>query len=145
MAGGGSPRQKMINLMYLVLLALLAMNISKEVLNSFALVNNGLVKTNKTFAAKNEATYADFDLALSNDPNKVRPYFERAQAVKKRSQDIFDYIETQKEALIFEVDHRHEVEIEGKAGKDTTVKIINDILHLESKDDNAAPTHYFMG
>ena len=145
MAGGGTPRQKMINLMYLVLLALLAMNISKEVLNSFALVNNGLVKTNTSFAAKNEGTYADFELALGNDVKKVRPYYERAMAVKKRSQEMFDFIEEQKKALIFEVDHVNEREVEGKGGKDTTVKIIDNILHLESKDDNAAPTRYFMG
>ena len=145
MAGGGSPRQKMINLMYLVLLALLAMNISKEVLNSFALVNNGLVKTNKTFAAKNEATYLDFETALLNDPNKVRPFYTRAQAVKKRSQEMFDYIEKQKAALILEVEHKDSVTIEGRTGKDSVVRIINDLLQMESKEDNAAPTHYFMG
>ena len=145
MAGAGSPRQKMINLMYLVLLALLAMNISKEVLNSFALVNNGLVKTNKTFAAKNEATYNGFETAMLQDPNKVRPYYEKAQAVKKRSKEIFEYIESEKAKLIFEVEHKDSITIESRTGKDSTVRIINDLLHMESKEDNAAPTHYFMG
>ena len=87
MAGGKlSPRQKMINMMYLVLTALLAMNVSKEILNSFALLNNGLVKTNVNFSAKNEVTYSNFETALLNDPNKVRPYADKAKAVKKRSQ-----------------------------------------------------------
>ena len=145
MSGGGTPRQKMINLMYLVLLALLAMNISKEVLNSFALVNNGLVKTNVSFSQKNEVTYNQFETALLNDPNKVRPYYEKALAVKKRSQEMFQYIESQKITLIHEVENRDSITIESRSGKDSTVRIVSDILHMEGKEDNATPTHYFMG
>jgi len=145
MSGGGTPRQKMINLMYLVLLALLAMNVSKEILNSFAIINNGLVKTNENFTIKNQVTYDQFDKALSGDANKVRPYWDRAQAVKKRSQLMFDYIETIKKELIKEVDKTDEVEVKTKSGKDSVVKIISDIMHLQAKDDNATPTHYFFG
>src|ERR1035437_9821282 len=145
MGGAGSPRQKMINLMYLVLLALLAMNVSKEILNSFAIINNGLVKTNENFTVKNQVTYDQFDKALSGDPNKVRKYYDLAQAVKKRSQLMFDYIETLKKDVIMEVDKKEEAEIKGKNGKDSVVKIINDIIHLENKDDYSTPTHYFFG
>jgi len=42
------PRQKMINLMYLVLTALLALNVSSEILNAFKTVNNSLQNTNNT-------------------------------------------------------------------------------------------------
>jgi hypothetical protein len=53
MAGGKiSPRQKMINMMYLVLTALLALNVSKEVLNSFFEVNKGITRTTVNFNAK---------------------------------------------------------------------------------------------
>ncbi len=145
MAGGGTPRQKMINLMYLVLLALLAMNVSKEILNSFAIINNGLVKTNESFAAKNEITYNAFDLALLNDPVKVRPYYDRAQAVKKRSQEMFDYIEKVKGDLILEVEKKESVEIEGRNGQDSTVKLISNVMFMEAKDDANTPTLFFMG
>ncbi|MBI3500494.1 MAG: gliding motility protein GldM [Bacteroidetes bacterium] len=145
MSGGGTPRQKMINLMYLVLLALLAMNISKEVLNSFALVNNGLVKTNTTFAAKNEITYNNFELAMLNDPVKVKPYYDRALGVKKRSQEMFDYIETLKVSLVKEVENADSIEVEGKNGKDSIVRIISDVLNMKNKEDNATPTRFFMG
>ncbi|MBI4944775.1 MAG: gliding motility protein GldM [Bacteroidetes bacterium] len=145
MAGGGSPRQKMINLMYLVLLALLAMNVSKEILNSFALINNGLVRTNENFSVKNDITYDQFDKALTGDPNKVRPYWDRAQAVKKRSQLMFDYIEDIKKELILDVEKKETVEIEGRNGQDSTIKIITDVLHMQGKDDNSTPTHYFFG
>ena len=64
MAGGNlSPRQKMINMMYLVLTALLALNVSKEVLNSFFEVNTGVVRTTANFTSKNMETYDDFTAA----------------------------------------------------------------------------------
>src|SRR4051812_23304853 len=109
MAGGKlSPRQKMINMMYLVLTALLAMNVSKEILNSFALLNNGLVKTNHNFTAKNEAMYSNFDAAELNDQVKVRPWNDAAKSVKKRSQEMFNYIEDLKTELVNEVEQRSE-------------------------------------
>ncbi|TAL60692.1 MAG: gliding motility protein GldM [Bacteroidetes bacterium] len=146
MAGGKlSPRQKMINMMYLVLTALLAMNVSKEILNSFALLNNGLVKTNTNFTAKNEVTYSNFETAELNDPNKVRGFHDKAKAVKKRSQEMFDYIEVLKAELIKDVEEKEETEILGRNGQDSTIKIISNVLYMEAKDDNAKPTHYFMG
>src|SRR3990170_862561 len=105
MSGGGTPRQKMINLMYLVLLALLAMNVSKEILNSFAILNNGLVETNRNFTVKNEITYNQFEQAYLNDPVKVKEWIDKAKGVKTRSQKMFDYIESIKVDLIREVEH----------------------------------------
>src|SRR5438477_11277883 len=113
MAGGKlSPRQKMINMMYLVLTALLAMNVSKEILNSFALLNNGLVKANINFTSTNEAIYNAFSTAEITDPVKVRPWNTKAKAVRKRSQEMFDYIENLKTDLITEVEQKAEVTIE---------------------------------
>ena len=146
MAGGKlSPRQKMINMMYLVLTALLAMNVSKEILNSFALLNNGLVKTNENFAAKNEVTYGNFTKAMAGDPNKVRPYLDKANAVKKRSQEMFDYIEGLKTQLVKEVEEKEETEIRGRNGQDSVIKIASNVLFMEGKDNNQIPTHFFMG
>jgi light-regulated signal transduction histidine kinase (bacteriophytochrome) len=54
------PRQKMINMMYLVLTALLAMNVSKEILDSFVTVNTGLENTKATLQEKMNATYKTF-------------------------------------------------------------------------------------
>lgn len=49
MAGGKlSPRQKMINMMYLVLTALLALNVSKEIIKAFNLIENSLDNSTKT-------------------------------------------------------------------------------------------------
>jgi gliding motility-associated protein GldM len=146
MAGGKlSPRQKMINMMYLVLTALLAMNVSKEILNSFALLNNGLVKTNENFTAKNEVTYANFENALLTDPKKVRPFLDKANAVKLRSKEMFSYIEGLKNDLIKEVEEKDKTVILGRNGQDSTISIASNIMYMEGKDNNQIPTHFFMG
>ena len=65
--GKETPRQKMIGMMYLVLTALLALNVSKEAVEAFKRVDEGLVKTTKNFIEKNNTVYADFDeKALAN-------------------------------------------------------------------------------
>ena len=61
------PRQKMINMMYLVLTALLALNVSAEILNAFKTVNHSITTSNDVVTGKNNLTYAAFDKAL-NDP-----------------------------------------------------------------------------
>ena len=62
-----SPRQKMIGMMYLVLTALLALNISKEVLNGFVKVENSLINTQATLADKVDDTFG----TLKVDDNKL--------------------------------------------------------------------------
>jgi len=146
MAGGKlSPRQKMINMMYLVLTALLAMNVSKEILNSFALLNNGLVKTNENFTVKNEITYNNFETALLSDRKKVLPYYDKAKAVKIRSREMFDYIEGLKNEVIRAVEEGDEKKIKGRNGQDSVIRIASNIIYMEGKDNNQIPTHFFMG
>ncbi|MDC1360727.1 gliding motility protein GldM, partial [Flavobacteriales bacterium] len=63
MAGGKeTPRQKMIGMMYLVLTALLALNISKEVLNGFVKVENSLLTTQGTLSAKVNETNTELEV-----------------------------------------------------------------------------------
>ena len=59
-----SPRQKMINLMYVVLMAMLALNVSNEVLNGFSIVEESLKRTTENAAKENLAIYDDFDQFL---------------------------------------------------------------------------------
>ena len=77
-SGNLSPRQKMINMMYLVLTALLALNVSKEVLNSFFEVNKGIERTTSNFTSKNIGTYSDFDNAATNNPEKYKEVRDKA-------------------------------------------------------------------
>jgi gliding motility-associated protein GldM len=107
MAGGKlSPRQKMINMMYLVLTALLALNVSKEVLNSFFEVNTGVVRTTANFATKNSETYDAFTAAAELNPVKAGPFRDQALAVKTEADDIVNFIQELKYNLVFSVDNK---------------------------------------
>lgn len=105
MAGGKeTPRQKMIGMMYLVLTALLALNVSKEILNSFILINNGLVTTNTNFSNKNAAQMAAFDKEYALNPKKVQKYYDDAKAVKAAADSLVEHIEFLKHYLIIRTD-----------------------------------------
>ena len=105
MAGGKmSPRQKMINMMYLVLTALLALNVSKEVLNSFFEVNKGIERTTTNFNLKNGETYTAFDNAAENNPEKYQEVKDKAYAVKKIADDVTMYIQEMKYDLVSRAD-----------------------------------------
>ena len=66
-----SPRQRMINLMYIVLLAMLAMNISSDVLNGFTLVEESLSRSTSNATIQNEAVYKEFAASDSINHEKV--------------------------------------------------------------------------
>lgn len=101
MAGGKeTPRQKMIGMMYLVLTALLALNVSDSVLDAFKLVRTGLEATTISFGDKNEFTYAAFNAAMENNPNKTKPFNDKAQEARKISSDLYLYIDKIKKDLI---------------------------------------------
>ena len=100
--GGGkeTPRQKMIGMMYLVLLAMLAMNVSKSILEAFVRLNTGMENTTKNFQLKNDKTYTNFAAALANDKEKTQPYFDAANKVKKEAQEMYDYVNLLKVKVI---------------------------------------------
>ncbi len=103
MAGGNiSPRQKMINMMYLVLTALLAMNVSKEILNAFVTVNNSIVKSNEVISEKNKATYTAFANAVADPNTKEKAIIWKAKAdkIKAVADEVNKFIDIQKEELI---------------------------------------------
>src|ERR1700738_1045284 len=98
------PRQKMINMMYLVLTALLALNVSSEVLNAFKTVNNSIITSNGVVKEKNELTYKSFDDKLHDPQTAVlaKIWQPKAGQVKKLSDDIYNKIEDLKAQLIQE-------------------------------------------
>jgi gliding motility-associated protein GldM len=135
MSGGKqSPRQKMIGMMYLVLTALLALNISKEIINAFITIDSGLKQTNSNFDTKNLMTYKAFDKAKQNDPVKAKVPYENAMQAKKLSADLCAYI----------------TDLRGKmvaisAGVDHKVGDTLRLTLLDKPDDYDNPTHYMVG
>src|SRR6185503_20613914 len=88
-----SPRQRMINMMYLVLTALLALNVSKEIINAFVTVNESLVVSRDNIDSKNKVTYMAFDRAKDNDELKYGKAWTNVQEIKKGATDLSKFIE----------------------------------------------------
>ncbi|MEO5673858.1 MAG: GldM family protein [Chitinophagales bacterium] len=94
------PRQIMINLMYLVLTALLALNVSAEILHAFHVVNSGLDVSSAAVQQKNNQTFSAFEEQLKNDQTRTKPFYDKAQLVKKYSDQVYDSIEGLKRTMI---------------------------------------------
>ena len=88
------PRQKMINIMYLVLTALLALNVSSEILNAFKVVDKSLVTSNTNLASSNGTLYKSLEMKLNDaqTAERAKPWYERAQQAKKLSDEMDKYI-----------------------------------------------------
>jgi len=89
-----TPRQKMITMMYLVYTAMLALNVSAEVVNGFKTVGNAMTKSNENLQVKLDDTYNNFAEALKNSPDKVKEQYDKAQEVKRLSIQLEDYIDS---------------------------------------------------
>ncbi len=99
-----SPRQKMINLMYVVLMAMLAMNVSTEVLNGFSIVEEGLRRSTSTSSSENKNIYQNFEEQMRTNPVKTRVWYARAQEVRKMSDELYNFAEELKIAIVKEAD-----------------------------------------
>ncbi len=97
-----TPRQKMIAMMYLVLTALLALNVSKDILEAFLVVNESIETTNTNFSSKNETTLSKFKQQYEMNQAKVGPFWTKAQEAAAISHDIINYIDWVKFALVSE-------------------------------------------
>ncbi len=128
-----SPRQKMIGMMYLVLTALLALNISKEIINAFVTVNDSLQTSKENAIVRNTGLYDMFDRAMKNDPVKTKPFNDKAQSIKKYAQEVNDYIEGVKTELILKVEGLEE----GAA--------VPEVADIGRKDDYDIPTNIMCG
>jgi len=122
-----SPRQKMIGMMYLVLTAMLALNVSKEAVEAFKNVDRGLSRTLANYAAKNSQMYEAFDKAATTNPAKAGPARDKAYMVKQRSDELFDYLQDLKIEIIKTAE-----------GEDTPAVVGRDVLIDEVKkiDEN---------
>lgn len=105
MAGGSnnvarmSPRQRMINLMYIVLTAMLALNVSSDVLNGFSQVQDSIDRTNLNMSTRNGIQFDYLRGLYEKNPAKAGTAFQRGTDLNKRSQDIYDMIERYKVAI----------------------------------------------
>ncbi|RBL93216.1 type IX secretion system motor protein PorM/GldM [Chitinophaga flava] len=131
------PRQKMINIMYLVLTAMLALNVSAEILNAFNIVNNSIVTSNGSLTDKNNLIYQQFAEQMKDNAEKVAPLKAKAEQVKKLSDDAYKYIESLKDLIITESGGKDEHgDIKDKAGLDAPTRVMENMKkgpELEAK------------
>lgn len=101
MAGGNlSPRQKMINMMYLVLTALLALNVSREVIDSIYEAQKGQEASIVTIEKQNARTYLSFEAAAAENEVKAGPWRDKANEVMARSSALYNKIGDLKKGVI---------------------------------------------
>ncbi|MBT9187489.1 gliding motility protein GldM [Zobellia russellii] len=100
MAGGkATPRQKMINLMYLIFIAMLALNMSKEVLAAFGIMNEKMEASNAKTTESNLAFLSGLETKASEDSEKYGKLYKDAQKIKQMSQEYYDYLEGLKQGM----------------------------------------------
>ena len=90
--GSQTPRQKMINLMYIVLMAMLALNVSSDVLRGFTLVDDSLVRTTINSSEQNLALYDALAQSMAVNPEKVGPWYEKALRIKEKSDSLYMFV-----------------------------------------------------
>ena len=154
-----TPRQKMIGMMYLVYTALLAMNVSKDILDAFDTVNSGVQTTNITLSNQISQKYAAFEEQYGLDEEKVGPYWEQAQALREEATDLINYIEALKWDLVKNIevaDASSDEEAIQKALETGLLKNSNTTVNgrkmydintskVKSRDNYNKPTAYMMG
>jgi hypothetical protein len=155
-----TPRQKMIGMMYLVYTALLAMNVSKDILDAFDTVNTGVQTTNITLSQQIGQKYAAFEEQYGLDEEKVGPYWEQAQALRDEADELINYVEALKWDLVKKVECEkaktpaeaasmaltsgllRSADTVGMNGR----KIYNiNTSKVQSRDNYNKPTEYMMG
>ena len=88
-----TPRQRMIGMMYLVLIALLALNVSSEILNGFTLVDDSLHTSTLSIDEQNRRLYQEFHAMYAENPQKVGEWLEKAKIVQREADELFNAAE----------------------------------------------------
>lgn len=149
MAGGKeTPRQKMIGMMYLVLTALLALNVSKQIVAAFITINDKIDRSATSLDTRIDATYTLFDqkgATLRADKSDLR-IFElwnsKAENLKKSSSELVSFLLSECNEMIKVAEGKDWVENKDANGNITKLKSLDEI---ENMDDYDIPTNMFVG
>ncbi|MFV0345604.1 MAG: gliding motility protein GldM [Bacteroidales bacterium] len=130
-----TPRQKMISMMYIVLTAMLALNVSAEVLDAFRIVNRSLGETLANVAKKNESIIGQFSQAMKEDPEEARPLLAKAKQVSAITNELVDYIDSLKVYLVTEGGGEKESPENPITSKSTYVQALDGTKFVVNKPD----------
>jgi len=118
-----TPRQKMIGMMYLVLTAMLALNVSADILSGFSLVDNSLHSSIAASDTRNAKLYRDFQAANADNPEKTQEWYDKAVEVRHRADSLYNYIQDFKEQIVLLADGQKKVDARRAAEGDPTLHI----------------------
>ena len=111
MASGLGPRQRMINLMYLVFIAMLALNMSKEVLSGFGLLNEKFERNVKKTSTSNTQYLLSLQQKANENPAKFGPLYQNALDLEKAATSLSSYLETLKSEMLASVKDPSDYEV----------------------------------
>ncbi len=124
--GKETPRQKMIGMMYLVLTALLALNVSTSVLDAFKIIDEGLSKTNNTLQSKISEVYENFRMQDQINPSKVGVWKDKAFAVRDLADSLINKIQDLKLLVVKEAERNNPKAFEGGVINRDEIKAVTD-------------------
>lgn len=132
--GGGkeTPRQKMIGMMYLVLTALLAMNVSKQILKGYIAVNDSMEASKKNLLENNKRVLEAFKGSIEGN-KAAGPYYDQALVAQKNIMEVFKYIDDLKTQLVKETEGY-------ETGADTAR-----LKYMEKMSDYDVASHILIG
>ncbi len=138
-----TPRQKMIQMMYLVYTAMLALNVSADILNAFIVVDDTLVTSTRNATRQNAADYTWFENQKTIlGEAKIHDAYTNAQKVRKETNDMVNYIEQLTRDLIMYVDGDTLVEVKDNNGK--TQKVPKTVATITAKENFDKPTYFML-
>ena len=123
--------------MYLILTAMLALNVSKEAVEAFKKVDISLTKTIANYVVKNDATYGAFEAAALENPSKAGPWQVKANEVRERADELFDYIQDLKIEII--------TKAEGANSEALLPDNTIDVTKVKKIDENNIPSEVLVG
>ncbi len=137
------PRQKMINMMYLVLTAILALNVSKEVLDQFVLLDEDLGRSKAAHQARTRSEYSMFETSAANIPEKFRVPLAKARTIGTAADSLIEHIERIKALVIAEAEGlpMDQVRLKASDGGDSLMAL----RKVEMQDDREALAHLLIG
>ena len=118
-----TPRQKMIGMMYLVLTAMLALNVSTDILNGFTMVDNSLQGSIEASNNRNKRLYRDFEESTKQNPEKMQDWYNRAKELEIRADSLFNYIDDFKTHIVILADGQKAVDERIAMGVEPTKEI----------------------
>ncbi|MGN1240691.1 MAG: gliding motility protein GldM [Paludibacteraceae bacterium] len=131
-----TPRQKMIGMMYLVLTAMLALNVSAEILNGFKMVDDSLHDSIEAANTRNDKMYRDFEEATRQNPEKMQDWYNRASELRQRADSLYNYIQDFKTQIVLIAD--------GDKAKQKIAANIDPTREIESQDNTDAVGQYAL-